>query len=42
MASNGNSRGGLLTAGGILSIIAGIYQIIIGFLLADIIAPSLL
>ena len=30
MASNGNGRGGLLTAGGVLSIIAGISQIICG------------
>jgi hypothetical protein len=42
MESGGSQRSRLLTAGGILSIIAGIYQIIIGFLLADIIAPSLL
>jgi len=33
MASNGNSRGKLLTAGGILSIVAGIYQLIPGGLL---------
>jgi hypothetical protein len=37
MASNGNSRSGLLTAGGILSIIVGIYQIIGGLFLAGII-----
>ena len=30
MASNGNSRGKLLTAGGILSIVAGISQLILG------------
>ena len=42
MESNGNTKGRLLTAGGILSIIAGIYQIIGGLLLAGIIAPSLL
>jgi len=28
MESNGNSRGGLLSAGGVLSIIAGIFQLI--------------
>ena len=33
MASNGSSRGGLLTAGGILSIVAGIFQINNGGLL---------
>jgi len=42
MESSGvNSRSRLLTAGGILSIIAGIYQIIGGLLLAGIIPPSL-
>ena len=41
MESNGNSRGKLLTAGGILSIIAGIYQIIGGLLLAGTIPDSL-
>ena len=42
MASSGvSSRSRLLTAGGILSIIAGIYQIIGGLLLAGIIPPSL-
>jgi hypothetical protein len=30
MASNGNRRGKLLTAGGVLSILAGIFQIIFG------------
>ena len=40
MESSGNSKGGLLTAGGISSIIAGIYLIIIGLLLADIIPAS--
>jgi hypothetical protein len=30
MASNGNSRGGLLTAGGVLSIIAGAFRVIRG------------
>jgi len=30
MASNGNGRGGLLTAGGVLSIVAGIYLIVVG------------
>jgi hypothetical protein len=34
MASNGNSRGGLLSAGGVLSILAGTFQIIGGVLLA--------
>jgi len=33
MESNGNSRGGLLSAGGVLSIMAGILQIIGGVLL---------
>jgi hypothetical protein len=41
MASNGNSKGRLLTAGVILSIIVGIYQIIGGLLLAGIIPASL-
>ena len=41
MEADGNSKGGLLTAGGILSIIAGIYQIIGGLFLAGIIPPSL-
>ena len=41
MESNGNSMGKLLTTGGILSIIVGIYQIIGGLLLAAIIADSL-
>jgi hypothetical protein len=30
MASNGDSKGGLLTAGGILSIIAGAFEVIAG------------
>jgi len=30
MASNGNNRGGLLTAGGILSIVAGAFEVIGG------------
>ena len=30
MASNGNSRGGLLTAGGVLSIVAGAFELIAG------------
>jgi hypothetical protein len=37
MASNSDSRGGLLSAGGVLSVIAGISQIISGLLLASII-----
>jgi hypothetical protein len=41
MDSNGSHRSGLLTAGGILSIIVGIYQIIGGLLLAGIIPASL-
>ena len=41
MASSDGNRSGLLTAGGILSIIAGIYQIIGGLFLAGIIPPSL-
>ena len=41
MASNGSSRGKLLTAGGILSIIVGIYQIIGGLVLVGIIHGSL-
>ena len=41
MASGDSRRIWLLTAGGILSIIAGTYQIIGGLLLAGIIAPSL-
>jgi len=34
MASNGDSRGGLLTAGGILSIIAGAFEVIGGVIIA--------
>ena len=34
MASNGNSRGKLLTAGGILSIVAGAFEIISGVFMA--------
>ena len=34
MASNGNSRSGLLSAGGVLSIVAGVFQIIDGVLMA--------
>ena len=41
MESSVNSRSRLLTAGGVLSILAGIFQIIGGLLLAGIIAPSL-
>jgi len=37
MESNGNSRGGLLSAGGVLSIIVGIFQIIGGLLLVVVI-----
>jgi hypothetical protein len=46
MASNGNSRGKLLTAGGVLSIVAGIYLIVVGvsmavrLMLASDIAPD--
>jgi len=34
MASDGNGRGGLLSAGGILSIIVGAFEIIVGGLIA--------
>jgi len=34
MASNGDSRGGLLTAGGVLSIIAGALEVIGGVIIA--------
>jgi hypothetical protein len=46
MASNGSERSGLLTAGGVLSIVAGIYLIVIGvsvavrLMLASDIAPD--
>jgi len=30
MASNGDSKGGLLTAGGVLSIVAGVFELIAG------------
>ena len=30
MASNGSDRGGLLTAGGVLSIVAGVYLVVVG------------
>ncbi len=30
MASSGSSRGGLLTAGGVLSIVAGVYLVVVG------------
>ena len=35
MASNGNSKGGLLTAGGILSIVGGVFELIAGGLMAS-------
>ena len=35
MESSGNSKGGLLTAGGILSIVAGVFQIIEGWVMAN-------
>jgi len=35
MESSGNSKGGLLTAGGVLSIVAGVSQIISGLLVAS-------
>jgi hypothetical protein len=41
MASSGASRSRLLTAGGILSIIVGIYQIIVGLVLVGIMHGSL-
>jgi hypothetical protein len=41
MESGGSQRSRLLTAGGILSIIVGIYQIVGGLFLAGIIPPSL-
>ena len=41
MASNGNARSRLLTAGGILSIIVGIYQIIGGLVLVGFFNGSL-
>jgi len=34
MASNGNDRGGLLSAGGILSILVGVFEVISGALVA--------
>jgi hypothetical protein len=46
MASNGGHRGGLLTAGGVLSILAGIYLIVVGvstavrLMLASVIMPG--
>jgi len=46
MVSNGSERGGLLTAGGILSIVGGIYLIVVGvsmavrLMLASDIAPD--
>jgi len=41
MESNGNSRGGLLSAGGVLSIIGGIFQIIsVGSLVVSIFFPD--
>ena len=41
MASNGNGRGGLLSAGGILSIIVGAFEVIIGGLIAILMKLSL-
>jgi len=41
MASNGNGRGGLLSAGGILSIIVGAFEVIIGGLIATLMKLSL-
>jgi len=41
MASNGNGRGGLLSAGGILSIIVGVFEVIGGGLIAALMALSI-
>ena len=41
MASNGNGRGGLLSAGGILSIIVGVFEVIGGGLIAALTALSI-
>ena len=41
MASNGNGRGGLLSAGGILSIIVGAFEVIGGGLIAALMALSI-
>jgi len=38
MASNGNDKGGLLTAGGVLSIVVGIFQVIGGGILVALVS----
>jgi hypothetical protein len=42
MASNGSSRGGLLTAGGILSIIGGAFEIIGGVIMVVLMSTRIL
>jgi hypothetical protein len=42
MASNGNSRGGLLTAGGVLSIIGGVLEAIAGGIVVGIVIHYLI
>ena len=41
MASNGNGRGGLLSAGGILSIIVGVFELITGGIMGAFIAMGM-
>ena len=41
MASNGNGRGGLLSAGGILSIIVGAFELITGGMMAALFATGM-
>jgi len=41
MASNGNDRGGLLSAGGILSIVAGVFELIAGGIMVALVSFSI-
>jgi len=42
MASNGNSKGGLLTAGGVLSIIGGVLEAIVGGIVVGVVIHYLI
>ena len=42
MTSNGNDRGGLLTAGGVLSIVVGAFEVIIGGLMVALMGTGIL
>ena len=40
MVSNGSDRGGLLSAGGVLSIVAGVFELIAGGIMVSFISVS--